>query len=1019
MKAGPTTLKPLIEGQKQYRVPIFQRPYTWDGAQLKQLWTDILAQYELLQAEQHGSGGPKRSRHFLGSFVLAPILTGASSVSPYLVIDGQQRLITLFLALAALREVESEKDPEARAKYDQLYLKNEYADGMKRYKMLPAKADRDAFLACIDREPGPAGASKISASFIFLQQSLRAGPLLADGDGQTGFDLELMRQVIVDRLAVVEITTEADDNPYAIFASLNGTGVGLTQADLLRNYIFMLLPKMGEDIHAKIWQPMEHLLDSEENLEGLARVDLQRRGLDVTRDEVYRRHQERLEPLAGHEDQVAEQVRELAHQASFYARLVEPGREPDPVVRSSLRRLNRWRAQTTYPLIMHLYGLQDAGRCTAEDLRLGLNYVESFIVRRFLCQVPANQLNRLFIELVKDVDGTGPVSDALRAGLSGARRYWPTDEQVRAAVLSRPFYLMGRADQRRLILERLEESWAHKEAVSLEGAKLSVEHVLPQTLTPEWRQELAKLGEDADGLFTELGHTLGNLTLTGYNPELGNTSFAQKRAIYAKSHLELTRAIAKSEQWGREEIGNRGALLADRVVSIWPGPLPGSKGVVFGFDWSRIDAAVRAIPAGRWTSYGDLAALGQTHPQPVGTHLASSRVENAHRVLDNQGRVAAGFHWLDPADGRDVRAVLEGEGLEFTPDGSASPSQHMDGYDLAELIPYELEPEELEALRQRFQVGLPHKSNQGKPWLVDGKAWHLRRLQSAGARTRLLELVSFVRSCAPNCGDPDWGQRYYVRWQDGHGQPWARLEPRNKFVWFELWRPSLSAAHLAQQLGYEYLAPGVAPNTKSDGPSQVRDFPDGEGVSVQLRHVGDLAGARGEVLRAAVQNAWAAADTSTDAGPKGPGPDPGDGKAWHLGQLKTQEARQLLEGLVDLVDSCASDLGPADWGGKAYVGWKDGSGHLRAYVRPHQGWMTLVLRSSHPRPEEVAQHLGYDLVPANSLPDTRVDGPSQVGTHGQGDGVYVQFRHYAHLSGAKREALSAVVRAALSSAVPT
>ncbi len=1017
MKAGPTTLKPLIEGQKQYRVPIFQRPYTWEGAQLKQLWADILAQYELLHAEQQGSSWPKRSRHFLGSFVLTPIPTGASSVSPYLVIDGQQRLITLFLALAALRDLESEKDPEARAKYDRLYLKNEYADGPDHYKMLPAKADREAFFACMDREPAHASTSKIAASFAFLEQSLRAGPPPADGNGKTGFDLELMRQVIVDRLAVVEITTEVEDNPYAIFASLNGTGVGLTQADLLRNYIFMLLPRSGEDIHAKIWRPMEDRLGSEENLEGLARVDLQRRGLDVTRDEVYRRHQERLEPLAGHEDLVAEQVRELAHQATFYARVVERSCEPDPVVRSSLRRLNRWGAQTTYPLIMQLFTLQDAGKCQADDLRLALNYLESFIVRRFLCQVPANQLNRLFIELVKDVDGSSPVRDAVRAGLSGARRYWPTDEQVRAAVLSRPFYLMGRADQRRLILERLEESCNHKEPVSLEGAKLSVEHVLPQTLTPEWRQALTGVGEDPEGLFAELGHTLGNLTLTGYNPELGNSSFEQKRAIYADSHLELTRAIAKSERWGREEIEKRGAQLADRVVSIWPGPLPGSKGVVFGFDWSRIDGAVRAIPAGRWTSYGDLAALGQTHPQPVGTHLASSWVENAHRVLDNQGRVAAGFHWLDPADGRDVQVVLQNEGLEFTPDGSAARQQHLDGYDLARLIPYELDPEELVALQLRFKSGAVPSDGQGKLWTDDGRSWHLHRLRSDGARERLLESVSFVTSCADGIGEPDWAQQRYLAWKDDRGRTWARAHPKEAYVWFQLWGSSFTGAELAEQLGYEYLPAGGKPNTGNDGSSQVRDLADEGGLSIQLRHVGDLAGARGEVLRAAVRNAWVAAQTAP--GPSGPIEGAGYGRAWHLGQLKTQEARQLLEGLVELVESCAAEIGRADWGGKRYVGWKDVGGNLRAYVRPHQGWMTLVLRSPHPKPEEVAERLGYVLVPDGSKPDTSDGGPGQVGTHGHGDGVYVQFRQHADLSGAKREALRAVVREAFSGTNPT
>src|SRR5712691_5889511 len=264
------------------------------------------------------------------------------------------------------------------------------------------------------------------------------------------------------------IQTYRDDNPHRIFESLNARGVPLTQADLLRNYIFMLLPARGERLYHDVWLPMQEALGPD-HMVGLARVDLQRRGIDANLGDVYRLQQMRLGALADNEPRLESEVRDLALRAQYYRCFVEPTAETDAELRGSLERLRQWGAQTTYPLLMHLYGLRGEGRASVEQLRRCLSFIESFLVRRQLVGVPTNQLNRLFADDVRQLAPDLPVDEALRELLSRERRYWPTDEQIRVAVRTRNFYFAGRAPQRMLIMERLEQSFHHKEPVDLKA----------------------------------------------------------------------------------------------------------------------------------------------------------------------------------------------------------------------------------------------------------------------------------------------------------------------------------------------------------------------------------------------------------------------------------------------------------------------------------------------------------------------------------------------------------------------
>ena len=180
------------------------------------------------------------------------------------------------------------------------------------------------------------------------------------GPADEPLDLGRLTTVVVERLAVVDITTGPGDNAHRIFQSLNATGVNLTQADLLRNLIFMLLPTRASEVYDEVWRPMERLIGFA-NLEGLARVDLQRRGLDVAVDDVFRRHQNRLENLPGGENAIEDAVRDLALRARHYKKIIDPAHEENTRLRAGLLRLRRWGAQTSHPILMAAYDLVERG----------------------------------------------------------------------------------------------------------------------------------------------------------------------------------------------------------------------------------------------------------------------------------------------------------------------------------------------------------------------------------------------------------------------------------------------------------------------------------------------------------------------------------------------------------------------------------------------------------------------------------------------------------------------------------
>ncbi|MEU2085004.1 DUF262 domain-containing protein [Streptomyces albus] len=682
MQAKETLFADLVQGRaQQFQVPLYQRTYSWKDKQLAQLWSDILEQAELLES------GASASTHFLGSVVLAPSPQNEATFPRWLVVDGQQRLTTLSLALAAIRDHLAQTDPDEAERIDEEYLINKRRNGNDHLRLLPTQADRPQYAAHIrGASKEQAGGGGVATAYAFFRRKLAGTADPADPQ-----DISRIEQAITSRLTLVTVTAERGDNVHRIFESLNNTGLQLSQADLLRNYLFMRLPTRGEYVYETYWLPLQDSLSNDE-LEQLMWLQLVLDGDDrVRRQDLYAAQQHRFERGDAGEADIEEYIRELNRRGALFRLLLHPEEETHPALRSQLHRLNAWQAQVTYPALMLLLDRRACGQLTSTDAARAMSYIESFLVRRMICRVPTNNLNRIFQAVPGQLPADVPVADGLHQLLSAENRFWPDDAELRDKIRTAPFYQYGRGHQRKMVLQRLEESYEHPEPVDFTTAQLTIEHVMPQSPGSEWMRMLGEEvtdGETVEDLHARLQHTLGNLTLTAANSQLSNQPFERKQDLLDGSHLEMNRRIAATERWGAREIHARADELAARAITLWPAPLRGVGRAERNRDWYLAHQVLAALPHGTWTTYGDLAAFIGSGAQAVGNHLANTPgVANAHRVLTSEGKISDGFRWppQEEASG-DVHARLADDGVCFTANGAADPTQRLTADDLALLV---------------------------------------------------------------------------------------------------------------------------------------------------------------------------------------------------------------------------------------------------------------------------------------------------------------------------------------------
>ncbi|MES9883334.1 MAG: DUF262 domain-containing protein, partial [Sedimenticola sp.] len=506
MKATEAKLLDFLKKSPQFVIPIYQRTYSWTEKECRQLWSDIL----------RAGANDEISAHFIGSVVYVEKgLYSVSSQSPLLVIDGQQRLATVSLIIAALVNAIEEGEPIdgfSPRKLRNYYLLNPEEEGERHYKMILSQNDKPSLIAILQGAPKPKKHSiRVTENFKLFQELLAS-----QKEG-----LETVCKGIA-KLMVVDISLDREqDNPQLIFESMNSAGRELSQADLIRNYILMgLEPDLQTKLYENYWRPMELAFGQEAyttHFDRFMRHYLTVRNREIPKKgEVYDafKNYTRLPKVAtaGVESLVSE-----LHTYAGYFCAMALGTEENQELNRSFHDLRELKVDVAYPLLLELYHDYANATLPTGDFLKAVRTLESYVFRRAVCAIPTNSMNKTFANMGKSLKKDRYL-ESLEAAfllLSSYRRF-PKDEEFKRELKIRDLYNFR---SRSYWLRRL-ENHSRKERVAVD--EYTIEHILPQCdnnpdkVPVVWREEL---GEAWETVWETYRHTLGNLTLTGYNSE--------------------------------------------------------------------------------------------------------------------------------------------------------------------------------------------------------------------------------------------------------------------------------------------------------------------------------------------------------------------------------------------------------------------------------------------------------------------------------------------------------------------
>ena len=551
MKAQDLQFTQLLEGSKQFIIPIFQRTYSWERSHCEQLWQDIL----------RVGANPDLSSHFIGSAVYIPEQDTSAAISRWLVIDGQQRITTMTLLLLSLmRRLKAEDldDPVSAAQIEDSYLRNRYGKGDLSYKMLLTKTDKNTLIALLEgRTPPDPVSSRITDNFAFFSEQMATA------------DVKTVYQGI-QKLMIVDVRLQQGlDNPQMIFESMNSTGKALTQADLIRNFVLMgLQHDLQTRLYNDYWRPMEIVFGAENynnQFDEFMRFFLviQTGNHRIRRGDVYNE-------FKGYSRKhgVETLLASLKDYAGYYC-AIALGKEKDVQLASAFHDIRELRADVCYPLLMELYADFALQRLSKTEFIAIVLMVESYVFRRAVCDIPTNSLRQTFATFNRKLKKDRYIESVKAAflGLPSYRRF-PQDAEFQRQMKVRNLYHFNR---RSYWLRRF-ENHDRKERVMVQD--YTIEHIMPQNenLNADWQ---ADLGEDWKSIRAQYLHTLGNLTLTGYNSEYSDRSFKEKRDMdggFHQSPLRLNDGLGVCEVWNEEAIQKRASRLAERATKIWTAP---------------------------------------------------------------------------------------------------------------------------------------------------------------------------------------------------------------------------------------------------------------------------------------------------------------------------------------------------------------------------------------------------------------------------------------------------------------
>ncbi|WP_187949691.1 DUF262 and DUF1524 domain-containing protein [Helicobacter pylori] len=557
MDAKATTLLGFFEENQnnQFVIPIYQRVYSWKKEQCEQLWDDIIKI----------GGNDKMNRHFIGSILY--VRNGNTHSSPLLIIDGQQRLTTITLLLIALRNHLSDEvkilEKFSRKEIENRYLINSNRDGDKKFRLILSESDKDTLLFLIDenkRKPSEPSV-KIVENFKLFEKWI----------SENTDKLETIFKGL-EKLMIVWIALEkGKDDPQLIFESMNSKGIELTQTDLIRNYIVMETEteEKQKNFYNQYWRAMEKDFTQNETLFNrfvrhyltikIGKIPNEKRVYDAFKDY---QQKEGIE--------IEDLLKDLQKYCGYFCQIAFK-KEADKDLNKALSFLVDLEMDVVYPLLLELYSDYSDGVLSKQDFIPIIALIESYLCRRTVCGFKSSGLNKIFAFFTKKID-KDQYLESMKVhflSLEKTTGKFPKDSEFKDSLITKELYDPKKTKKIKSFLERLEK-FDTEEPVDTQ--ECTTEHIMPQTLTKEWKRDL---GENFEAIHEKYLHTIGNLTLTGYNQEYSNKSFQEKRDMekgFKQSPLRLNQSLRDLEVFDEKEIEKRANYLADWALKIWTYP---------------------------------------------------------------------------------------------------------------------------------------------------------------------------------------------------------------------------------------------------------------------------------------------------------------------------------------------------------------------------------------------------------------------------------------------------------------
>lgn len=560
MKASEVRLTDFLsKTDTQFVIPIYQRNYDWKKNHCEQLLNDII------------DAGINERIHFIGSIVYVHDGVYSSGIKELIVIDGQQRITTITLLCIALYHFLREKNPQDMQanKIFKQFIVNEFADENQRLK-LKASENNDIDLKALinDYERNNDNNSNIITNYIFFKHQISEDNI---NTILRGINMLLFVEVSLDRI---------QDNAQRIFESMNSTGLDLSQADLIRNYILMnLSAKEQNEIYKKYWEYIEDAtrVGVDNKMSEFIRDYLTLKTKSIAKKEdVYKAFKQKFP----HQDisQLEEVLSEIKQLSKPYSRLLSPKKEEDKVIQREIRNINLLEINTSYPFLMKVYDDYLVGTIDRYCFYRILRFIQTFSIRRFILDLPTNSFNKIFMILYDKIDQSNYEESIYRYIMSlGGKQRMPNDNEIVETLKDKDIY-SSRGKNKEYLLSQL-ENYQNKEYVEIiDNEYITVEHIFPQKPNDEWKIQLNK--DDYNAFASTYLHTLGNLTLSGNNGQLGNKTFEQKKVMnkdgkeqgYIYSHLWINSYLKTIDVWNLETYTQRTKLLTDRFLEIWKLP---------------------------------------------------------------------------------------------------------------------------------------------------------------------------------------------------------------------------------------------------------------------------------------------------------------------------------------------------------------------------------------------------------------------------------------------------------------